>query len=111
MDGALLGTDPPQLLLAGDRAPEAPHVGGDGLERPPDDDRRQRVDRRHAHLGPAAEREREAVALEVVARIGPQDDVRGGIVGRRVHRVGTGQGARGGEAHVVSGGADDAAHA
>ena len=62
------------------------------LEAPADDERRERVDRRDAHLVAAADREGEPVAFEPpsVWRI----DVGRRVVGIRVHRVGATRGQR-----------------
>ena len=108
MDHTLFGTDPAQLLLARDRAPEATHVGGDVAQASAQHDRRQRVDRGHAHLGAATKREGEAVAFEAVVRVGAEDDVCGRVVGRCMHGVRAGERARGRKAHVVGGHGDDA---
>ena len=89
----------------------AAQVGGDRLERAADDERRRARGSPATHdLVAAADREGQAVTLQSIVRRS-EDHVGGRVVRRRVHRVGAGQGARGGEAHVMRGHADDSVHA
>ena len=62
---------------------------------------RQRVDRGDLHVVAAADGEDETVAVEPVAGVGADDDVRRGIVRVGVHRVRSVQVARGREPDVV----------
>src|SRR5207244_1685953 len=61
MHRALVWADPPQLRIAGDLAPEMPHILRDRLERLADDERPQRVRGGEDDLVAASGREREAV--------------------------------------------------
>jgi len=70
MHRALIRADPPQLRIAGDLAPETPHVGGDRLERLADHERPQRVRGGDDDLVAAPGREREPVTRELVAAVG-----------------------------------------
>ena len=64
-----------------ERSPERPRVGLDRLERPADDERRERLDRRDAQLVAATGGEGQPVTLEPVPGVGPEDDVRRRVVG------------------------------
>ena len=61
----------------------------------------ERLDRRGLHVVATADRERESVPFQPVGRVGPQDQVRRGVVRVGVHRVGAVQVQRRGEADVV----------
>src|SRR5204862_2443869 len=75
VDRAFLGTDPSQLLLARDGAPESAHIGRDRLEAASNDDRREGVDRGDADFGASAQREGQAMAFELIPSVGLQDYV------------------------------------
>jgi hypothetical protein len=64
---------------------ERARVGEDRLDLETDHERRERVDRRHLHVVAAPAGEREAVAL--LAGVGAQDHVGGGVVRVDVHGV------------------------
>src|SRR5207253_10589712 len=49
-------------------------------------------------------------SFQMVARVGVQNDVRRRVVGRRVHRVRAGEGARSGKTNIVRGDAEDSMH-
>jgi hypothetical protein len=100
VDHALLGAEPAQLAVARQPAPERAGVGQHRLELEADDQRRERLDRGDLDLGPAPDRERERVPLEPVAGVGAQDHVRAGVVGARVHGIGSVEPPGGREAHV-----------
>src|SRR5437879_11525809 len=106
----LFRPEPTQLMVAGDCAPEATHIGGDRFQTAHDHDRSECIDRRHAYLGAAADGEREPMALEVVAGIGREHDVGRRIGGGGMHCVGTGKGPGGWETHIPRGDADYARH-
>ena len=106
VDDALLGSEPAELVLGGEAAPEAGEVAGDALERAAHHERLERTDRGDADLGATAVREREPMARKIGV-VGIQDHVRGGVVRAAVHRVRPVERARGREADVVRGDADD----
>ena len=64
VDDTLLGTEPAQLRVAGQLAPERAEIGGEIVERPADDVMTERLDRRDADLVAAADREGEAVTFD-----------------------------------------------
>ena len=65
VDDALFGAEPAELALAGERAPEGAEVGLDVVELHPDDAFAVGLDRAHADLVAAADREGEPVAAPV----------------------------------------------
>ena len=71
VDDALLRPDPAQLAVADERRARTPprSATSSSIDRP-DDQRPQRLDGRDDDLGAAADRERQAVALEPVAGVG-----------------------------------------
>jgi hypothetical protein len=87
VNDALLRSEPPQLAVTRERAPEGAHVREDVVETTADDEGRERLDRRATHLVAAADREREAVADDVFV-VGTDDGVGGRVVRIRVHRIG-----------------------
>jgi hypothetical protein len=99
MQYAFFRTDPAELTVVGEAIPVATEVGDDLLEPLADDERSEGVDGGDAELVAAADGEGETVPFQT-GGIGVEDDVGGRIVGVRMHGVGTGQGKRGGEAHI-----------
>jgi hypothetical protein len=77
VDDALLRPDPAQLAVADEVAPEGTHVLEQRVGRTADDQRSKRADGRDDDFGATPDREREPMALEAVARVGADDDVRG----------------------------------
>src|SRR6185503_12958561 len=96
---ALLGPQPAQLHVLGQRAEEAAHVGRDVLEPLAADVPLQRLHGGHRQLVPPAVREGEAVAFQAQL-VRAQDDI-GGRVVALVHGVRPVPLARGGEADVA----------
>jgi hypothetical protein len=96
---ALLGAEPAQLRVAGQLSVEAAEVQTEVGDVTADDVRRERMDRRRLHLVAASYREREPVPVRTL--VGTQDDVRRGVVGVRVHRVGPVERRRRREANVA----------
>ena len=88
MNGAFIRPDPAQLAVAGDIAPELPHIGGDRFQLAADDQVLQRADRCAANLVAAPDGKGQAVPADRrVIRF--DNDVGGRVVGVRVHRVRT----------------------
>ena len=108
VDDTLLRTEPAQLAVRDEAAPEATHVGDDRLEAPPDNERLERADRGDAHLGTATTRERQPVPLDPVVGIGAQHHIRRRIVRIGVHRVRPVERQRRREPHITSLQADNA---
>ena len=100
MDGSLVGADPAQLGVAGDMAPERSHVGGELVERPAENERLHGPGGCDYDLGPAAQREGQALAA--FPRIRLQLDVRGGVVRVGIHRVRTREVLRRREADIAN---------
>src|SRR3954454_19946030 len=100
VDRPLLGAEPAQQAVAGQPPRERARVGEDRLELESDDQRCEGVDGRDLHFVAAPAREREAVALQAIVRVGPEDDVRRGVVGVDVHGVRSVEVARRREADV-----------
>ena len=85
MDDALLRSQPAQLRIGRQPAPEAGEVSRDRFKALADDEMPEGVDRRHHHFVAAADGERQAVSLE--PRVGLQHDVGGRVVGVHMDRV------------------------
>ena len=88
VDDPLLGPDPAQLAVADEASPEPAHVGEELLGRAAEDERLERAHARDHDLRAAPDREREPVALQAVAGVGPDHDIGRRVVRVRVHRVG-----------------------
>ncbi|MNV64340.1 hypothetical protein D3C71_1569770 [compost metagenome] len=88
MDRPLVRPDPTQLAVAGKTTPKGPHIGGDLFQSDTDDLVLQRADRRAADLIAAANGKSQPVAAQIGA-IGLQDHISGGVVGIRIHRIGS----------------------
>ena len=86
VDNALFRAEPAELRVAGQFAGECGKVLGDAAQRTAFDEAKEVFERGDAQLGPATERERQAVALEF--RICRQDAVGGGVVGILIYSVG-----------------------
>ncbi len=94
--------EPVQRAVADQPPPEAAEVGQHLVQVLARQERLEQADRRELDVVAAADGEREPVAGQRrVGRVGPDDHVRGGIVRRRVHRVGPGQRPGRGKAHVI----------
>lgn len=100
VDDTFLRADPAELGFGGEATPEAGHVGADAFNGCAFNQRGEGVNGGDAEFGAAAECEGEAVAVGSVGLVGVEDDVRGGVVGVLVHRVGAVAAERGGEADV-----------
>ncbi|MNS87827.1 hypothetical protein D3C72_1217820 [compost metagenome] len=88
VDRPLVRPDPTQLAVAGKTTPKGPHIGGDLFQSDTDDLVLQRADRRAADLIAAANGKSQPVAAQIGA-IGLQDHISGGVVGIRIHRIGS----------------------
>ena len=93
--------EPVQRAVA-DQAPAEPaEVGEDLVQVLSGQERLEQADRGELDVVAAADGEREPVpGQRGIGRVGPDDHVGGRVVGRRVHRVGPGQRARGRETNV-----------
>lgn len=98
---ALLGPQPAELAVADQVAVQRPRIRAEFVDGPADHMVPQRVDRGDLDIVAPPDGEGEPVPLVPVGGVGAQHDVRGRVVGVRVHRVGAVQLARGGEADVV----------
>src|ERR1700674_928563 len=88
MNDTFLWSEPSKLAVRAHPAPETGHVGGDLFERAADDVHSEKVDRRHAELGSAADRECEAVPGQTGWVVGVQNDISRRVVRIRVHGIG-----------------------
>ena len=93
VNDALLRPEPAKLRFTGKRSPERRRFRDDLLEGAADDEVAKRSNRLGADFVATADREREAMPLDI--RVGFQDDVCGGVVRVRMHRVGARIGPRG----------------
>ncbi len=110
MDHTLFRADPAQLAVARHMPPEARAVLADPVEVEPDDQRRQRLDRRAANLIAAPDGEGQAMAAQpCIVRV--EDAVSGRIIGVGIHRIRPVEHQRGGEAEVDNPDAGDGRHA
>ena len=87
VDHTLLGSEPAELAVGGESAPEPAHVGDDVLERPSDDQVLQRSCRRDDDLGPPPVGERQPMTLQVIVGVRAQNDVGSRVVGAGVQSV------------------------
>ncbi|MNI05733.1 hypothetical protein D3C73_586940 [compost metagenome] len=100
---AFFRAQPAQLTVAdGDVVPESAHVGDDLFQRQTDHHRRQGLHRRHTDFIATADGEGQAVAFKVCRGVGVQHDVGRGVIRCAVHRIGTVEGQRSGEADVAN---------
>ena len=87
MHHAFLRTDPAQLRITRERAPESAHVTFDRCERATDNERLKQSHRRDAQVGASTNRKGEAASFER-RMISKHSNVRRRIVGIGVHRIG-----------------------
>ena len=99
MHGALVGTDPAQLAIAGHMAPEPTGVFGNPAQLQAEDAAFQRLDRGHHDFIATANGEGQAMPFKIA--VGAQNDIGGRVIGIGIHRIGTIERGRGGEAQVV----------
>ena len=109
VDGAFLRSDPAELAVVGQGAPEAAQIGTDLLQGAAHHEVLQGVHRGDADLGAAPQGEGDAVAFQSCL-VGVQDDVRGRVIGVGVHGVRSVQVGGGGKADVAYGEMGDGWH-
>ena len=109
MDDALLRPDPAQLARRDELAPIGAHGAGDVGKPPADHQRRQSLDRRHAELVAATQREGEAMPLQP-RLVSGQHHIGRRIIGIGIHGIGAVRLARGGKADVAGAAASDLDH-
>ena len=101
MDDAFLRTEPAQLRVGDEAAPQSSEVCDELVDGRADDVGRERVDGGDADLRAPADREREPVAGEAARIVRLERDVGGGVVRIGVHRVRARAAARRREPNVV----------
>jgi hypothetical protein len=106
---AFVRSDPAQLTVAREAAPEAAHVLANPVEIEADDELSQRLDGGTADFIATSDGEREPVPFEP-RPVRLEDHVRRGIIRMGIHRIRPVERARGGEAHVENAHVADAGH-
>ena len=99
MDDALLRSEPAELVVRHERAPEAAHVSRDPVERATGDERLECAHGGDTDLGSSPVREGQAMSAR--AGFGVEDDVGRRVVGLPVHGVGAVERPGGREADVM----------
>ncbi len=107
VDDALLRAEPAQLRVGDQAPPQSSEVCHELLDVRSDDVGEEGVDRGDAHLGAAADCERQAVAFETLRVIRFEGDVGRGVVRIGVHRVRARATPGGGKPDVVRDRMDD----